>query len=118
ELYWIVANARAAGASALPLHIFPARLVGRNEDVLEREGAARPEVARFWNELRPAFNYFETTRTVPLMRIAGQRYMIDTPLGVPLAGEVQGRPQHGGEAPAPTPTSVAARLCPGAVPGC
>lgn len=116
ELYWIVANARAAGASALPLHIFPARLDGRNDDVLEREGAARPEVARFWNELRPAFAYFERTRTVPQIRTAGQRYTIDSPLGVPLAGAVQAGPNHGGDAPTPTP--FAAPPCPGAALGC
>jgi murein L,D-transpeptidase YafK len=76
ELYWVLARARDLGAAPVPLHIFPARMSGEGGRVLRTMALGRPDLAEFWAELRPAFDFFEVTREVPRMQM-GRRYALD-----------------------------------------
>lgn len=76
EVYWMLVRAHDAGAEEIPLHIFPARMSGAGAEVLQVAQEARPDLASFWDELRPAYHYFEVTRTLPVVRIA-ERYEVE-----------------------------------------
>ena len=72
EVYWLAVEARAAGQTDIPVHIFPARLTATNVHSLEREFRQNPELLLFWDSLRPAFEAFEKNRRVPRVEIDGQ----------------------------------------------
>jgi murein L,D-transpeptidase YafK len=69
ELYWLSVEARNAGQKRIPVHIFPARL---NDDELYRLTQVFTENAylkRFWANLKPAYDFFETKRELPPVRV-------------------------------------------------
>jgi hypothetical protein len=98
ELYWVLARARDLAAPPVPLHIFPARMSGEGARVLRAQEQSRGELAEFWAELRPAYDFFEVTREVPRMQI-GRRYVLDDgpaprpagPIGRPIDAADPGR---------------------------
>src|SRR5947207_3147366 len=65
ELYVIAADARAAGAR-IEAHFFPGRL---DEAGYARLSSASPQHAPFWDELRPGFLLFESSKRPPRVRI-------------------------------------------------
>lgn len=65
ELYWIAVEARAAGQTRIPLHIFPARLDDAGFTRLVKAHAGDPQMARFWANLKPGFDYFESQKRPP-----------------------------------------------------
>lgn len=65
ELYWISVEARAAGQSRIPIHIFPARLDEANFARLAKAYSGQPVVTRFWSDLRTGYDYFEQHRRLP-----------------------------------------------------
>jgi murein L,D-transpeptidase YafK len=71
EIYWLAVEARAAGQTRIPVHIFPFRLVPTDIDIAARVFADAPELIRFWRSLEPGFRYFEETRRLPAVRILG-----------------------------------------------
>ena len=69
ELYWLAVEARTAGQQRIPVHIFPARL---NDDELYRLTQVfteDPYLKRFWANLKPAYDFFETKRQLPPVRV-------------------------------------------------
>jgi murein L,D-transpeptidase YafK len=102
QLYWIAVEARSAGQQRIPIDIFPARLGDDDMTQLEHAFRTTPELVSFWKTLKPGFDYFETTHTLPNVRVdAGGRYVInnqplpktaldadpkpkDAPLGTPV----------------------------------
>lgn len=90
ELYWIAVEARAGGQQRIPVHIFPARLT---DEEMERLGTAfgkRPDLMAFWTNLRPGFDFFERTRTLPVMTVdARGRYVVSTSNGRRADGNEQ-----------------------------
>lgn len=64
ELYWISVEARAAGQTRIPIHIFPGRL---DDAGLARLTAmhTEPQLARFWANLKLGHDYFERTHQLP-----------------------------------------------------
>jgi murein L,D-transpeptidase YafK len=69
ELYWLAVEARAAGQRRIPVHIFPARLEQRDLEILQRSFADRPELGAFWASLKPAYDFFESTRQLPYIGV-------------------------------------------------
>jgi murein L,D-transpeptidase YafK len=95
ELYWIAVEARAGGQERIPVHIFPSRLTDDELDRLAGAFRNRPDLVAFWTNLQPGYEYFERTRTLPVITADGDgRYV--------LSGPATGRRANG--AP-PTPRS-------------
>ena len=94
EVYVAAARATSRGQHRIPIHIFPTRLDRGGQSWLRRHptGLAslkpRPSQSRrqerrrarllsFWTNLQPIYQYFETHRKVPKVRIDGRgRYVI------------------------------------------
>jgi murein L,D-transpeptidase YafK len=109
ELYWLSVEARAAGQRKIPLHIFPARLESHDLQVLQRTFAHRPDLGRFWQTLKPGYDYFEQNRRLPAIGVDDDEYIVNgaaidgpKPLGSPQrsVGEPAGKPLG---KPAPRP---------------
>jgi hypothetical protein len=83
ELYWIAVEARAGGQQRIPVHIFPARLTDQELADLGTAFGKRPDLLAFWNNLRPGYDFFERTRTLPALTVDAQgRYVL-----APAAGD-------------------------------
>lgn len=65
ELYWISVEARAAGQSRIPIHIFPTRLDDAGFARLEKAYGEQRALVRFWTQLRTGYDYFEQHRRLP-----------------------------------------------------
>jgi hypothetical protein len=107
ELYWLSVEARAAGQERIPVHIFPVRMVDDDVARLRTAHADRPDLLRFWDSLRPGFDYFEATRQLPPIRVAASglyRLAGD--------GDLADQPAASGPAPAAAPRRPAARGLP------
>jgi murein L,D-transpeptidase YafK len=95
EVYWLSVEARGAGQTRIPVHIFPARLTDTEMPRLGQAFAGKPQLLGFWRSLKPGFEYFERERRVPRMNVgsngsyqlAGEdRFDGPAPLGTPLSG--------------------------------
>jgi murein L,D-transpeptidase YafK len=71
EVYTMVYFALRAGQASVPLHIFPFQMSPFK--MLQIGTGAK---ANFWNELAPAWQAFERTKTPPQVRVQGRRYRI------------------------------------------
>jgi murein L,D-transpeptidase YafK len=71
EVYTMVYFALRAGQTNVPLHIFPFQMSPFK--MLQIGTGAK---ASFWNELAPAWQAFERTKTPPQVRVQGRRYRI------------------------------------------
>jgi murein L,D-transpeptidase YafK len=71
EVYTMVYFALRAGQASVPLHIFPFQMSPFK--MLQVGTGAK---ANFWNELAPAWQAFERTKTPPQVRVQGRRYRI------------------------------------------
>jgi murein L,D-transpeptidase YafK len=94
EVYWISVEARGAGQTRIPVHIFPARLTEAEMPRLAQAFRSTPAVLRFWQNLKPGFEYFEREHRVPRMTVAASgSYQLEgedrlnspAPLGTPVA---------------------------------
>ena len=65
ELYWIAVEARAAGQTRIPVHIFPARLNDDGFNRLVKTYSKQPHLTEFWANLKPGFDFFESHRRLP-----------------------------------------------------
>lgn len=73
ELYILAAHAHSQGQDFIPVHIFPVNF--RNEKssaYLARYLKQFPEYIRLSNELKQAFNYFERTKTLPVIMVGSK----------------------------------------------
>ncbi len=82
ELYWLSVEARNAGQSRIPVHIFPARLTDDELYRLTQVFTDNPQLKRFWANLKPTFDYFESKHEVPFLDInaRGQYRIIPAPV--------------------------------------
>lgn len=70
ELYLIALDTRARGAAEIAVHIFPARMSGRAWEDFSSEHIARdPALVAFWEELRAGYEFFESRRLLPKIRV-------------------------------------------------
>jgi murein L,D-transpeptidase YafK len=68
ELYLIAAHAKSADGG-LNVHLFPNRMTDANYAELKKEYGDNDELLTFWSWLKPGFDAFEKTRTVPSVSI-------------------------------------------------
>jgi murein L,D-transpeptidase YafK len=77
EVYVIAIEAKAAGQSRIPVHIFPAKLTSQGMQSLEKEAAQNPTLLRFWQNLKEGYDIFETDHRLPTVTVDRQgRYII------------------------------------------
>jgi murein L,D-transpeptidase YafK len=77
ELYLLAIEARNAGQSRIPVHIFPAKLTSRRMKRLETEFQGQTSLIGFWRDLKPGFDFFEENRRLPVISIDKQgRYHV------------------------------------------
>jgi len=69
ELYIIAIEARAAGQTTIPVHIFPARFDGAGMTRLEWEHNGDRSLLEFWNNIKEGFDFFEAGRRLPVVRV-------------------------------------------------
>jgi murein L,D-transpeptidase YafK len=87
EIYWIAVEARDNGQTRIPVHIFPARLNDNNMAQLSNVFQKEPHLVRFWNNLKPGYDYFAQNKKLPDVRVnARGRYLYgdDGLLGAPV----------------------------------
>ena len=90
DLYWLAVEARSAGQETIPVHVFPARLNDGVMRWLRSTFANDARLLAFWENLREGYDWFETTRQVPAIRVdRNGRYLFSDPdAPPPPAGDV------------------------------
>lgn len=77
ELYWLVAQERAAGWTDIPIHIYPTRLDEASMAQLARAFPGRPKLLAFWRNLKEAYDSFEAShRLAEIESLPGGRYLV------------------------------------------
>jgi hypothetical protein len=88
ELYWLAVEARNVGQERIPVHIFPARLTDGELFRLTQTFDKNGDLKRFWANLKPGFDYFETQHRLPLISVDKRgRYHMQpppSPIAAPL----------------------------------
>jgi murein L,D-transpeptidase YafK len=69
ELYLIAVEARSAGQSAIPVHIFPASLDEAGMKLLQGEHGGDRGLIGFWQNLKVGFDFFESDRRLPSVSV-------------------------------------------------
>jgi murein L,D-transpeptidase YafK len=70
ELYILTSHARSSGQDFIPVHIFAIRFnVLRSKYYLERQMQNDPELQKFEAKMKQMFDYFETTRQLPVVGV-------------------------------------------------
>ena len=80
ELYLIAFDVCNRGQSRIPVHIFPARMSGPEWTRFSAAAIAEnPALERFWEQLQPAYDFFETRHCLPKIIVAPDgRYVTST----------------------------------------
>ncbi len=73
-IYRLVEAALDAGQDQVPVHVFPFRMTDQ-----ALTAAAGHSWLPFWQELKPAYDFFESSGQVPSVEIAGKRYVVAAP---------------------------------------
>jgi murein L,D-transpeptidase YafK len=78
EVYLAAFDAQQHGQSPIHVHIFPGRMDGPEwAPFAANASTRRPDLAPFWAQLQPAFDYFEQHRTLPAVTVANDgRYLV------------------------------------------
>jgi len=79
ELYLIALDTDRRSRRKIPVHIFPARMSTPSWDDFARGHAADPDLLRFWDELRPGYQAFESGHQLPRISVeANGAYRIES----------------------------------------
>lgn len=90
ELYWLGVEAHTAGQDRIPVHIFPARLTDEVLFQLVDVFDENPDLRRFWANLKPTYDYFESNHRLPNITIDDRgRYRMkpNEVLGTPVVAD-------------------------------
>ena len=80
EVYWLAVQSKSQGQNRIPVHIFPTIMSAFGMDTLYQEAANNRDLMSFWENIRPAFSFFEDFKSVPTIAIsASGNYII--PIG-------------------------------------
>jgi murein L,D-transpeptidase YafK len=81
EVYVIAMEARDNGQTRIPVHIFPAHMSEEGLNQLTRVfGKEDPSLVSFWTNLKTGYDYFETSRKLPLVSVNKRgRYLFRDP---------------------------------------
>lgn len=69
ELYVLAVEARSAGQTRIPIHMFPGKLNREGVQRLQREARGREELWNFWMNLKQGFDLFESRRRPPTVTV-------------------------------------------------
>jgi murein L,D-transpeptidase YafK len=69
ELYIAAVEAKSAGQSKIPVHIFPCRLSNGKWSTIEKDYADQPALVKFWQNLKPGYDYFEKNSILPVYTV-------------------------------------------------
>lgn len=65
EVYLMAVEARSGGNEHIPVSFFPARMAGASWAALKNKYSESPALLRFWEELKPGYDWFEEKKTLP-----------------------------------------------------
>ncbi|TAG87381.1 MAG: hypothetical protein EAZ20_10700 [Bacteroidetes bacterium] len=65
EIYVMAVDAKAAGQKKIAVSIFPTKLNNENFNFLKEEHADKPELVKFWKQLKEGYNAFEKCKKLP-----------------------------------------------------
>jgi len=65
EVYILAVEAKNAGQSTIPIHIFPTKLDGKSYETLTEDYKGKTELLDFWKNLKTGYDYFEKNKTLP-----------------------------------------------------
>jgi murein L,D-transpeptidase YafK len=68
EIYLLAARAKV-GEQEIPIHIFPNKMTDENYNSLKSEFASNASLLDFWSWLKPGFDAFEKSNTIPIIAI-------------------------------------------------
>lgn len=68
ELYLLAARAKS-GEQEIPIHIFPNKMTDDNYSALKTEFASNATLLEFWSWLKPGYDAFEKSNTVPTVTV-------------------------------------------------
>ncbi len=74
ELYIYAVEARNNGQENIPVHIFPASLSDEDYRIIRDEYKSRPDLLRFWENLKEGFDYFEEKNDLPSITVDATGY--------------------------------------------
>jgi len=79
ELYIMALDSKNKSGLAPAVHVFPCRMGQDNcKAELEKRSADNRDLKKFWDDLEKIYNYFETHKKLPRVRVdSNGRYMID-----------------------------------------
>ena len=72
EIYWLAVEARAAGQTTIPVHIFPTRMTTERLLWLTRVFSPDHRLREFWRDLQEGYDHFEQTHLLPDMAVTVQ----------------------------------------------
>jgi murein L,D-transpeptidase YafK len=76
ELYLLAAKAKSAGG-IINVHIFPAKMDDTNYSALKSEFAPNATLLEFWSWLKPGYDAFENSKTLPNVSVDGEgKYIV------------------------------------------
>lgn len=77
ELYLIAIEAKAAGQTKIPVHIFPAKMNQKGMNKLEKAAQQNQTLLNFWRNLKEGYDAFENHHRLPGVTVDRQgRYII------------------------------------------
>ncbi len=68
EIYLLAARAKGIDQE-IPIHIFPNKMTDENYNALKTEFASNDTLLKFWSWLKPGFDAFEKSNTVPTVSV-------------------------------------------------
>ncbi|MCD2259667.1 L,D-transpeptidase family protein [Psychroserpens luteolus] len=76
ELYILSVEAKNAGQTSIPVHIFPFYLNEDNYEKHIKDTSISGNHSKFWTNLKEGYAYFETNRTVPTIEVSEEGHYI------------------------------------------
>lgn len=72
EAYVLAVEARNAGQTKIPVHIFPFKMTEEN---LKKHQTSFPQLSTFWANLQIGYNYFEKNKNIPMVTQVKGKYL-------------------------------------------
>lgn len=69
EVYLMAVEAKSAGQSSIPVHIFPCRMDDEGMQYLEKKFKDEIKLLAFWKNIQLGYNYFEEHKSLPSVSV-------------------------------------------------
>ena len=80
EVYVLAVEARTAGQTQIPVHIFPSRMGAARMNTLHKGFAGQKDLLAFWENMKPGYDAFESTHQLPTVTVGPQGAYLFTSL--------------------------------------